>query len=623
VLGVVNASIYASLFETSWNNIAEISDLQAEYFINVLEVDSKGKEFVPEDVKTDFLNFYDGGTSVIIDKTGEIILDRRGTNKGNIYNDLANAVFPSGGSLKTVKSDMNLGRTNKFRVTVDGEPLCLYYKSLDVNDWRIVTFAPDEVVTTSAELLISSIATTGVLMLISSTVVAFIFLRSDKKHTSKMNDLIYIDELTGGSTLTKFKEDASEKLKGEEKWAFVIVDIDKMKLYNATFSFKEGDVMLKRIARVLREKSRENELSCRAYADIFYFLAEFENEEILSERLHDIYEAIIDDFRKQHFKSEYNVSFSASVYEIPDNNEELDSIFDKARYVRQNNVEETFNTVSFYTDSIREKLSSEKDVENRMKTALDNNEFRIYLQPKYSLADEKIAGAEALVRWVNKAENVTKPDSFIPVFEKNGFITKLDFKNFKLTCQILKKWQKMGCKLIPVSVNFSRLHLYSESFVDEISAIADQNDVPRHLLEIEITESAVFDDDELLVEALGKLHNAGFPISIDDFGTGYSSLNMLKDIPVDVLKLDKGFFTTTPENEKKSKIVISTVINLAKKLGIKTVAEGVETQEFVNFLRELGCDMVQGYFYSKPMPEGEFHELLEKIPDTEEIEKAE
>jgi EAL domain-containing protein (putative c-di-GMP-specific phosphodiesterase class I) len=364
------------------------------------------------------------------------------------------------------------------------------------------------------------------------------------------------------------------------------------------------------MARIFRDKLSEEELITRSGGDVFYLLMSWNGRDVMTKRLMRMFYLIEENFRFNHNKAMYRLAFKAGVYEIPDNAENPSLAADKARYINRRGDRYAESTVNYFTEEIKNLIDRENDIENRMEAALENGEFRIYFQPKYYLETEEIAGAEALVRWVSTpAGTVTPPCDFIPVFERNGFITKLDFHNFKNVCQMIKKWESMGRVPLPVSVNFSRNHLSNPDFVLTISEIADKYKVDRKMLEIEITESAVFDNEELLIDSLNALHDAGFRLSIDDFGTGYSSLNMLKNISVDVMKMDRGFFVNSTD-ESKSRLVISSVTKLAKDLGISTVAEGVETKELIDFLRELGCDIVQGYYYSKPMPENELMLLL-------------
>ena len=221
-------------------------------------------------------------------------------------------------------------------------------------------------------------------------------------------------------------------------------------------------------------------------------------------------------------------------------------------------------------------------------------------------------GSEALVRWDSPTDGMILPNDFIPLFEKNDFIIKLDLYVFEKVCQTLKEWIDSGKEALPISVNLSRNHLRYNNFLKEYKYIQERYDIPSHLIEIELTETVVFENLELLKNVIDEIHEFGYLCSMDDFGSGYSSLNVLKEIPVDILKLDKVFFEY--EDDKKAEYIIESVIDLANHLGMETIAEGVETIPQVELLKALKCDIVQGYVFSKPLPISSFEELLENNP---------
>ncbi|MBQ9141255.1 MAG: EAL domain-containing protein [Lachnospiraceae bacterium] len=240
-----------------------------------------------------------------------------------------------------------------------------------------------------------------------------------------------------------------------------------------------------------------------------------------------------------------------------------------------------------------------------MDRALVNREFQVYLQPKISTAKEVLGGAEALVRWIHPTEGFIPPNRFIPIFEKNGFILKLDDYLLEEIARVQAGWLAEGRKLVPISVNVSRAHFTREDLAEHICAIVDKYQVPHSVIELELTESAFFDDKKVLLNTVQKLRMAGFLVSMDDFGAGYSSLNSLKELQIDVLKIDADFFRGA-DVEERGLLIVSEVIDLAKKLNMKIVAEGIESREQVEFLTEQECDLIQGYFYAKPMPVAEF-----------------
>lgn len=238
------------------------------------------------------------------------------------------------------------------------------------------------------------------------------------------------------------------------------------------------------------------------------------------------------------------------------------------------------------------------------KKAFENKEFMAYYQPKVNLKTHKTVGAEALVRWFHDG-NIVYPNDFVPIFEANGFVVSLDFYILECVCKDIKRWMEEGREHIIVSVNFSKLHLSDPLLVEKIVKIVDRYMIPHKYIEIEITESVFVNSNIDLIDLTKKLKKEKFSVSMDDFGSGYSSLNALKDINVDVIKLDKDFFQKG-RTSIKTKIILTNIINMANELGLKIICEGVETETQTKFLMDLNCYIVQGYYFSKPIPVEDF-----------------
>lgn len=251
-------------------------------------------------------------------------------------------------------------------------------------------------------------------------------------------------------------------------------------------------------------------------------------------------------------------------------------------------------------------MEYKKLLNNRMQRGIKNKEFLIYLQPKFDTKTEKLAGAETLVRW-KKNDKIVMPNVFIPLFEKYGLITILDNYVLEEVFSIMKSWNEKKYKLVPISVNESRQNLYDKNHLDTLIKYINQYNISPNMIELEMTETTVVNNVELAREAEKNVHKLGFRVSMDDFGTGYSSFSMLKNINIDILKMDKSFFDDILES-KRGKIIIESIIDMSHKLNIKVVAEGIETKEQVEYLKSAGCDMIQGYIYEKPIPVIEFEE---------------
>ena len=261
-------------------------------------------------------------------------------------------------------------------------------------------------------------------------------------------------------------------------------------------------------------------------------------------------------------------------------------------------------------------MIEDNTIRERIDTAMDKGEIVVYLQPKVSLANGKIAGAEALVRWRLPDGGMLSPGIFIPIMEKNHVIGKLDKYVFERVCIWIHNRIRAGLPTVPVSVNVSKLQFYNPDFVKEYREIKEQYQVPDGILEIEFTESVAFENQKYMLKVIEDLHNSGFGCSLDDFGSGYSSLGLLKDIQIDVLKLDATFFGGS-DNKEKENLIVRSIITMAKELDIKVVAEGIEKQEQVEFLKGTGCDLIQGFVYFKPMPIKEFEKCINVQNETQ------
>lgn len=432
-------------------------------------------------------------------------------------------------------------------------------------------------------------------------------------HVRELETLVYVDALTGCRTYYKFKEDAYAILERERDVPHLLVktDIDNFKLVNQIYGNQTGDEILCKVAQAMTQTMRsENEIFARVANDEFIVLLSMKDDSDIETQYKQFlknFTALVDE------EISFKCRFPRGCYIVPpDNGQALDinDMFEKVNTAHKQAKADKALKFIFYDESMTQRAMHIKEIENRMSDALLGGEFIIYLQPKYYLKDETIGGAEALVRWNNENPDLFAPNAFVPIFEQNGFIVKLDFYVFRNVCRLLRSWLDAGLTPVTVSVNFSRLHLDNPRFVPTLCKIADDAGVDRKYLEIEITETVIYDNIEKLEVLLDEMQASGFSMSMDDFGSGYSSLGMLKSLPVDVIKIDRSFFVNQRDG-KRSKTVIGSVIRMAAELGIRTVAEGVENQEHIDFLRELQCDMVQGYYYAKPMPVEQFTALLE------------
>lgn len=383
--------------------------------------------------------------------------------------------------------------------------------------------------------------------------------------------------------------------------ACIQFDISRFKIINDIYGERMGDQILQFIKDNLAEICNETQYYLNLRSDVFVVLSEFQQESELDELVRQI------QTRCNMFKN-IKLTYSIGVYIVNDRKMDLRQIEDRAAMARKKAKGNMMNNVLYYQEEFKEMLYIRNFIEESLPSAIDEKQFQMYLQPKYSIVQNHIVGAEALVRWQHPDRGMIYPNEFIPVIEENGYIKKVDYYIWKEACNFLKRCEQAGIKNCPVSVNVSRLHLTDTVFMDYLAQTIHEAGIPKEQLELEITETI---GDEQISNMAELLKHQGYKLLMDDFGSGYSSLNILLETPFDVIKLDKKFMENMMVSEK-GRLILEYVVAMADKLGLELLAEGVETEEQVELLRKIGCDNVQGYYYAKPMPVEDFFELLQK-----------
>ena len=416
----------------------------------------------------------------------------------------------------------------------------------------------------------------------------------------KIKKLIYTDSATGGNNKDFFIFKAGKMIKRRHRrFVVVYLRMEKYRNYSTAYGIKAADNLMEDFNKKLCEFiTKRKELAAHLEKGDFILLLHFDNEELLNIRMKAITQSLNDCRPNQH------LFFSVGACRIISRSENIEEKISNAG-AAISNIENPSDTVLWFDEAMREEQIWERRVEDDMDRALANNEFKVYLQPKYSTKKEQLSAAEALVRWIHPEYGFVSPAKFIPIFEKNGFITKLDDYMLTEVSKLQAKWLEAGKKLVPISVNVSRAHFSQYDLAEHICSIVDEYKVPHEFIELELTESAFFDDKQILLDTIKKLKEYGFKVSMDDFGAGYSSLNSLKELPLDIIKLDAQFFRDI-EDKKRADLIVCDTIKLAKKLGMQIVAEGIETREQVDFLAQQHCDLIQGFYFAKPLPIEEF-----------------
>ena len=399
---------------------------------------------------------------------------------------------------------------------------------------------------------------------------------------------------------TRFVADNSDK-----KYILAIGDINGLGGINDLYSNTGGDLVISYVAKTLEEFCDKKGVCARMGGGTFGCL--FENT---AKNVEDFKNAT--QLSAAHLGIEYPLSIKFGFYELNDLSTTMGRAVLYATYAYRMSKDRSKNTYIFYTDKMSESMSAEAEVTQKMKSAMENNEFVLFLQPKYDHITQKMVGAEALSRWVRADGSIVNPGIFIPVFEKNGYITELDKHVWKRSFETVTEWIDKGVKPVPVSVNISRISLLDDGIIQCISSLKEQYPRVVEYIQFEITESAYVGNTDEIFGRVEKIRNMGFKVNMDDFGSGYSSLNLLKDAPIDIVKLDMGFLRGQT-NMDRGTVIISAVVNMTRTLGFDIIAEGVETKEQADMLTGMGCNIIQGFLYSRPVPEIEFSARLEKV----------
>ncbi len=413
------------------------------------------------------------------------------------------------------------------------------------------------------------------------------------------------DSLTGLCNSECFYRKTAERLflHPERKFAIISVDIDRFRIINDRFGVEAGNNCLRELGRVIHQSLPWDGVAARYQADVFSILYEYDDEqEIL-----DYIEKITMGFHVDE-AVRCGSTLSYGIYKIDESDIPVRIMCDRARMAKKNIKGNVLTNFVVYDDNIRLKQNRLAEMESEMEIALSRHEFIMYLQPKISLDTMKVCGAEALVRWQHPTKGLRMPGDFLPLFESNGFIKRIDECIWEECAKYLRRLKDIGAD-IPISVNLSRLHISDDDLTGHLKSLTDKYDVDPGKLELEITETLFTEDTDTLYKVMSELKSAGFTIEMDDFGSGYSSLNMLKDAPVDVIKIDR-FFIDEVIDTRRGKIIVANSVKMSKELGMSVIAEGVETKEQVDFLKSVSCDVAQGYYFSKPVPTDEFEELL-------------
>lgn len=426
-----------------------------------------------------------------------------------------------------------------------------------------------------------------------------------------------IDPLTGLMTFSDFTERLDEKLLellSNAPIAVVYVDIHHFKYINETYGYKKGDELLKLAAQAIVDGISKyvDIMVCRAYADNFISAA------IVPEAIIPLFDKFVYEQNEQIIKvlqencPNVRIRIDTGIYYVKDSNITASTAIANANLARKTAKNENTRRPVIFTDAMMEEIKYQEYLNNALPKALRNHDLKVYYQPKINCADDSLYGAEALVRWQKPDGTFIYPDKFIPVFEKNGTIMDVDFYVYREVFRYLRGRLDAGLPVFPISMNVSRVHFRSNKIIPYIENLLTAYKVPPELVEFELTENIYMNNFSRADEFIKACRNRGIQVSMDDFGSGYSSLNVISTLSIDTLKIDKIFLKNDTLNEN-DKTVIESMILMAKRLGMKVICEGVETESQTVFLKNAHCDQIQGYYYGKPMDEETFNRFVEKL----------
>lgn len=557
--------------------------------------------------------FEKGGT-YLINNNGTVLIDSFNNIKesnANIYDYIKNKYTPTTDKEKQKIDEMAKAIKNKKTGTFDAklgeDTYFIHYEKVSINDWYVVTTAADDTIASELiRLVVISLALCLFVNLVIITITIYIDF-SNQKQNRKLYKVAYIDPVTTLGNEAFFKENGAIYLQkhANQKEYVVTLDISKFKALNNRYGYEFCNEILKALGKKLIKLLPADNLTCRISNDIFATI--FTYKEPISDLLKKIHQELSYVVVKG---TSIHLNLALGAYEITPQDSDIHKILDKSYMARAQIKGQYHSNYYLFDEKLEKKLMSEQEIEACMEEALKKKEFTVIYQPKTYTANEKMSGAEALIRWYKEGEMIP-PGKFIPLFEKNKFILKLDLYIFEQVCKDLANWREKYDYMPTVSINVSKEHFAEENFIDKYVEICKKYNIETSCLDLEITESATADANVDILKVLNYIKSKGFMISIDDFGTGYSSLSMLQNMPIDMIKIDKVFVDEA--DLKTDDNMINYILFMAKRLGIKkTIVEGIETKEQMEFVKRIGSDIIQGYYYSKPITKEEFEKYFLK-----------
>ncbi len=567
----------------------------------------------------DFLNSYkedvgDAGDIFIIDQDMNFIYSTSEQHQGIEAIPESDIEEMGQENIITARRDILNSQSGGFYYDYYGIEKVMAYMPINLTNWALAINAEIDSINSELNAAIDQVKDISKVVFFALIVVIVYTWISQTRSLKLLEKTAYYDSLTGLANLVKLKMDMKNTLEKnkDKRYSILKFDVVQFKVINEMFGFEIGDRILKAPKDIAKHTNEASLIIARAGVDEYFAFAK-------SDFLGNI-EAQVNYYESYYKKyipelGNYNISFKYGRYNIESGECDVDQIINKVTLAHNMAKSRDELAVYDYDEAYKEKLLHDAEITGKMHIALKNKEFKVFLQPKFSVNDARLIGAEALVRWIEADGTMIFPDKFIPLFEKNGFIVELDKYVLEHTCIIVKNWIDRGFGSLPVSFNCSRYNVSSPSLAEDILEIVDRYGIPHKLIEIELTESTTIENEGIIKALFGKLHKYGFKISIDDFGSGYSSLGILKTLKADTLKLDRSFFSDLDDVSigERGDLLVDGIVKLSHNLDMYVVAEGIETAEQIELLKHMNCDAVQGYYYSRPISASDFEVKYGKL----------
>ncbi|HBF3895086.1 TPA: EAL domain-containing protein [Clostridioides difficile] len=560
------------------------------------------------------ISFYENNSiSYVVKNNGTIILHPQGDSLSkNIYklleqdNDIQ--------EVNRLKKELQENKTGATVLNMLEERRYLGYATMDngnsennyIKDWNLIFSIPETVVFSNSKQIINRAVYAVLSIVLIFIAIIFYIIYIKKSNEKEILSLAYEDKVTYIGNQNKFYRECSKYLLDKPSLNYIIVyfDINNFKMINDTFGYEFGDNLLITIAKALKEELTEGEVYARLSSDYFAIFCDYKNgRNKIIRKLDNIRSNI-----ESNLSIVFEISLCVGIYFVEEGEVDIQKAVNKANMARSVAKGKNIN-YAIYNEDVRNKLSEESMILDDIKIALVKNQFEVYYQPKFSLVTGEMIGSEALIRWNHPEHGFISPAVFIPIAEKSKLILKIGRFVFERVCNDLYEWKKQGKKIVPVSVNLSRVELYQPDIVKFINKTIKMYNLSSDFIEIEITETVAINELNILKNVLNELRTYGFSISMDDFGTGYSSISCLRDMPIDILKLDKSFLGGI-EHDERSRNIAKSIVSLAKSLDLVVIIEGVESKEQAELMKQFGCDLVQGFYFARPMPAKNFLDLL-------------